>query len=99
LRSYIEKKLSEGVDSQSVILDISPKGYDPANAQNVVKEILGSQRKKYFKILGISGGFCLLGVVVTLSTLKSENADICYGAIIFGLIGIIYSLIRLMKLK
>lgn len=99
LQAYIEKKLNEGVDSQSVILDIAAKGYDHENAQNVVKEVLNSQRKKYFKILGITGGFCLLGAIATLSALESGYGYIWYGAIICGLIGVIYSLSKLVKLK
>ncbi len=99
LRAYVEKKLNEGVSSQSVILDIAAKGYDHESAQNVVKEVLSSLRKKYFKILGISGGFGLLGVIATVSTVESGNGYIWYGAIICGLIGVIYGLSKLLKLK
>jgi len=99
LLAYIEKKLNEGIDSQSVILDITAKGFDPAKAQNVVKEVLNSQRKKYWKIFGISGGFGLFGLIVTLATLESESGYIWYGAILCGLIGVIYSLTKLVKLR
>lgn len=99
LRAYIERELNAGADSQSVIREITAKGYDPANAQNVVKEVLNSLRNKYWKIFGISGGFGLLGLIVTLSTIESETGYIWYGAILCGLIGVIYGLSKLMKLK
>jgi cobyric acid synthase len=99
LRAYIEKQLNEGHDSQSVILDITAKNYDPAKAHNIVKEVLNSERKKYWKILGITGGFGLLGAIITLSTFESENGFIWYGAILCGLIGVIYSVNKLVKLK
>jgi uncharacterized membrane protein YjjP (DUF1212 family) len=99
LRAYIEQKLNEGVGSQSIILDITAKGYDHESAQNVVKEVLDSQKKKYFKILVITGGFGLLAAIVTVSSLESGNGYIWYGAIICGLIGVIYSLSKIFKLK
>jgi uncharacterized membrane protein YjjP (DUF1212 family) len=99
LRAYIEKRLNEGVGLPSVILDVVAKNYDLEDAQKVVKEVLDSEKNKYFKILAITGGLGLLGAMATVSALESGDGYIWYGVIIMGLIGVIYSVSKLVKLK
>jgi len=97
--ALIEKNLNEGVDSHSIIQDMISRGHDPAYTQQSVHLVLKSQKNKFLRISGISAGFFLLGMILTLATLESGSGYIWFGAILFGLGGIFYGLNKYRKLK
>lgn len=99
LLAYIAKELNEGIDSRSLIHDIIAKGYDPADAQQKVGEVLSSQKRKFLGIFGFSAGFFLLGTIITVGSLDSGSGFVWYGAIICGFIGVVYGLNNFWKLK
>jgi len=99
LRAHIAKELNEGVDSKSIIQEIYAKEYEFANAEQLVNEVLKSQKRKYFKIVGISAGVGLLGLIVSIASLDAEVRVYWYGIVICGLIGVVYGLNKLTKLR
>lgn len=99
--AYIEHKIRQGTPSQSLINEIVSEGWSQKDAEELVNQVAQSQRSKGMKILGCSTILFLAGLIITISTISSasEEGIIWYGAILCGLIGIIYGITRIIKAR
>lgn len=98
--AYIEHKIRQGTPSQSLINEIISEGLSQKDAEELVNQVARSQRSKGMKILGCSTILFLAGLIITISTISSaEEGVIWYGAIICGLVGIIYGITRIIKAR
>lgn len=94
LRAYVMTMLSADMTSYEVIEALKKRGVSEEDAAKLYQECdehfnQEMRRKGNRKIL-IGGLVLLIGLVVTIATTKNGGGIIAYGAIIYGLIDLVW---------
>jgi len=95
---YLASQVQQGRSAQDLIAEVVSTGLSQAEARALVSEAVRSQKSRALKILVASVLLFFAGLSVTVTPF-SEGRYICFGALICGLIGIIYGVIQLTKVR
>ena len=105
-QAHFDVQVRQGHRAQDLIAGMTSAGYSQAEAEAMAAGAVRVVRSTLARVLGCSGFLMLGGILVTCATYSTARASgvetpyfVWFGAVLCGLIGIIYSVSRLLRLR
>ena len=99
--AYLTAQIQAGVNGRdTLVAELAAGGYTPADAQAMVSRAFRTRQNKLGGTLGCGVLLTLAGLTTLFVPLQSQGrAWLWIGAILCGLIGIVYSIVQLAKTR
>ncbi len=97
--AYAHTAIKRGVASSEVANEMVAAGMPTHEALAIAQKLLTQERKHAGLVLGVCGLWFLVATGVTISAFGTGGGYIWYGGVICGLVGTIYGITKLTRLK
>lgn len=106
-QAYIELQVKQGRPAQELVNEVIARGLAEAEAGAYVREAVRSQRARSTRVVGCSALLLLGGLGATVTTFAGNylyvhgepHYAVWFGAIICGLVGIVYGVRQLSRIR
>lgn len=96
--AYLAAQMQAGANGHTLVEELVAAGYSPAEAQAMMSRAVRSRQSKLGVTLGCSVLLLLGGLSTFLTPVQTQNARwLWIGAVICGIIGIVYAIAQLAK--
>ena len=105
-QAHFHSQVRQGRPARDLLADMILAGYSPDEARAMADRAVRAYRSTLGKVLGCSTLLLLGGILFTCSTYSTARASgsatpyfIWIGGVLCGLIGIVYSVVRMSRLR
>lgn len=98
-QAHIEMDIQEGLPGRLVVEEMVRSGFAPAEARARVSRAVRARNTRLGSLLGCSSLFVLMGVGTIVTAADTGSGWVWIGAVVCGLVGIVYSVTRLLRAR
>ena len=103
-QSFVTRKVTDGMEGEQIVKEMTARNWPEAEARAMIRKVASKQRWRALTALVGFLALAIVGVVVSAASYESAAQGggtyyVWYGAVVTGLPGAIWALVRLLKIR